>query len=294
MPRQVLIADSTKITAFLECPEYYNLKHNQCLGTDTEVDEPIMAGTFGHKLLDLYYSNLHLGIEKASEAALAFEPPAEFNLSKELVSLIRERFNLYWMTYSRNDIKPLTKRVHQITFLVDYQDESRSGMYPKDTYPNIALVEQGFSYSLLDTKEYLFVLEGKVDLIGEVSKFQFRKRDLYNKSIQFRNYSLALDISMAVINYIRLHKAVEKDTLKRDLISFSPQERRKWKEELTETFIKMARAKKQRFYERNRSSCPGQFGYKCEYTPICDEIDPLVQVAIKENKYKKIEEWKPW
>ncbi len=259
MSRQVLIADSTQITHFLECPEFHNLKDKQHLGTDTEVDEPIMAGTFGHKLLDTYYSNLHLGIEKASELALAFEPPMEFNLSSELISLIKERFNLYWMTYSRNDVKPLMKRVHIISFR-DIKPELEligglyifpeiKELYPIDTYPNVALVEQGFSYELLNTSEYLFVLEGKVDLIGEISntkvwvdhKFQFRKRDLYNKSIQFRNYSLATDLNMAVINYIRLHKAVEKDTLKTDLISFSPQERRYWKQELIEIFISMAR-----------------------------------------------------
>jgi hypothetical protein len=300
--RQVLIADSTQISAFLECPEYYNLKHKQNLGLDTEVDEPIMAGTFGHKLLDIYYANLHLGVDKAVELAQSFEPPIEFNLSLDLISLIRGRFNLYWMTYSRKDIVPLTKRIHKIEFKwIGPFIAKNSREYPIDRYPNVALVEQGFSYELLNTSEYLFVLEGRIDLIGEINgtklwadhKFQFRKRDLYNKSIQFRNYSLVTDLSMGIINYIRLHKETSKDTLKRDLVTFSPAERRHWKQELTEIFIKMVKTIKSGSFERNRDSCPGKFGYKCEFTPICDEYDPLIQVEIK-KRYKEIPVWKPW
>lgn len=305
MSRSVLIADSTQISAFLECPEYYNLRHKQNLGLDTEVDEPIMAGTFGHKLLDIYYANLHLGVDKAVELAQSFEPPTEFNLSSDLINLIRERFNLYWMTYSKKDIVPLTKRVHQIV-IIKQSDSPPADIeeyigYPIDKYPNIALVEQGFSYELLNTSEYLFVLEGRIDLIGEINgtklwsdhKFQFRKRDLYNKSIQFRNYSLVTDLSMGIINYIRLHKETSKDTLKRDLVTFSPAERRHWKQELIEIFIKMVKTVKSGSFERNRDSCPGKFGYKCEFTPICDEYDPLIQVEIK-KRYKEIPIWKPW
>ena len=58
-------------------------------------------------------------------------------------------------------------------------------------------MRKGFSYELLNTREYLFVLEGKVDLIftdfggGFMDhKTQFRARSLYKKSLKSRTSSI--------------------------------------------------------------------------------------------------------
>ena len=175
--------------------------------------------------------------------------------------------------------------------------------FPIDLFEPNPLVEKGFSFELLNTLDYLFILEGRVDLIGDLNgtlcfldhKFQSRKRNLYQKSIQFRNYSLALNLPLGIINYIRLAKEVTKeDTFKRELIQFPLWEREWWRGELIKLFHHIASSMKSKEFKKNYSQCTGKFGYHCQFTKICEEHNLVTIDAIKEQHYKKKEEWKPW
>lgn len=290
--RQTIIADSTRISTFLECPEKLNLGYIQNLTPSNQVDEDMAAGAYGHKLLEIYYKNKNAGLQYALDQCSKFHLSKEFPLDQELRQLVADRFKFYWMAYSQNDYTTLNHSVKIIK--ID------NGL-PHEYFTQEPLVEQGFSYPLLDTKEYLFVLEGRIDWIAQAQsmnlwidhKFQFRRRDLYAKSIQFKNYSLATGLSVGVINYIRLHKKVEDKTLQRQTVSFSPLDMKCWREELIEIFIQMAKATKQG-YNKNWNSCSGKFGYPCQFTDICEEHNLVTIKAIKSTKYVKREEWKPW
>jgi hypothetical protein len=132
-------------------------------------------------------------------------------------------------------------------------------------------------------------------------KFQSRERDLYLKSIQFRNYSMVTKLPIGVVNYIRFAKKIEKDkTFKRAVISFSRLEMEAWRQELLAIFNRVEQFL--RFPEtmssveiRNWAACSGRFGYTCEFTPLCEEWNnsPLVQLK-KEAEFKKKVEWRPW
>ena len=299
--RQVIIADSSKISTFEECNCKCNYSYNEHITSFGDEKEAIAAGTYGHKLLEIYYKALFQGHKAyaASNRALEFDMDRadkqedKFPLSTENRELVRARFSKYWMLYQERDFIPLFQPNNIITF-------SNSGMLV-DKLVDDPLVEKGFSYKLLDTSEYLFVLEGRIDMIDYSNsvkkfvdhKFQFRQRDLYSKSIQFRNYALASGCNIGIINYIRLHKNETDKTFVRQPISFNPSEIRLWREELIDIFIRMAQAEKQG-YPRNRDACPGKFGYPCEFVPICDEGNPHVREAIKNTNFKKKVEWKPW
>ena len=307
MRRQIVIADSSKISAFKECPMRCNKQYNESITSLLgENKEAIAAGTYGHKLLERYYLGIFHGLgqfesaQKALEFDLDNEDKAEekYPLSDENRKIVRDRFNKYWMLYSTRDFIPhfQSKPYHSITV---NGNGTLSDEYGQSVEP---LVEKGFSIKVLDTPEYLFVLEGRIDLISFDNsqpkwvdhKFQFRERNLYAKSIQFRNYALATGINLGIINYIRLHKNETDKTFIRQPIAFNPAEMRMWKEELITYFIEMAACQKSGVWPTNRDACSGKFGYECEYTAICDEPNEFVQLAIKENNYKKKVEWKPW
>lgn len=306
MTRQIVIADSSRISTFGECPEKLNLSYKQNLTHFDDEKEAISAGTYGHKLMEIYYNCIARGSKPdvASGIALKFDVDKEdkvdpqFPLSDENRKLVRSRFEKYWMLHTGRDFEPGFQRLSQYQITID-----ENGL-PVDNYVDVIdpLVEKGFSYPVLDTKEYLFILEGRIDLIDTSNnlrkfvdhKFQFRERKLYEKSIQFRNYALASGCNFGIINYIRLHKSETDKTFVRQPISFNPGELQVWKEELTEIYIRMAKAEKSGEYYRERSSCPGKYGYSCEFTHICDEPNEFVRINIKNTNYKKKVEWKPW
>lgn len=310
MSKQIVIADSTQLQTFCECPTMWLHSFHDNITLEGSIKDDIKMGTMGHKWLEIYYRSLGIdgNLQNAVAAANAInfdeldKVDAEgFPLDKAKRSTVIDRLQLYWMKYSKlRDFIPICKQKHAVAF--------NSEGVPYDCYEKVPLVEQGFSYELLNTSEYLFVLEGRIDLLTEVNgtfhwvdhKFQSREHDLYQKSIQFRNYSLATNCSVGVINYIRLHKAVSDSTLERVAVSFGSAELRAWRSELIDIFVSMAKSMKklsdQKSYafERNRSACAGKWGYPCQYTPICEE--PLRQVGdlIKVQKYIQKKEWRPW
>lgn len=300
MPRQILILDSSQISLFDECETKWKLSYGENLTTSNDVREDMAMGTFGHHLLEIYYKDRSVGSQADMAAAHAVDWANKldgFPLSAEKKATVLNRFQDYWMTYSRKDIEvAMGKPVHRIE-----QDK----IFPDniiDVYDPNPLVEKGFSYELLNTPDYLFILEGRVDIIGTLSgtlafmdhKFQGRSHELYQKSIQFRNYSLALDLSLGIINYIRLHKEITKDTLKREIISFPPWERKWWKTELIKIYLRIAERMRSKDFEMNFSACPGKYGFKCEFTKICEEHDLVTIDAIKNQNYKQKEVWTPW
>jgi hypothetical protein len=300
MPK-TLILDSSQIACFMECPQKWKLQYDERLTTSLGLPrEDFTMGTYGHKLLEIYYQSLADGLSqsKAVSASFTFDPdyqdckcghhreshvsecqeicgclsfdPILFPLSQDKRELIRKRFDDYWMMHSRNDISP-------------------------------QIVEKGFSYPLLDDEEWLFILEGRIDIIGLFAgqqvfmdhKWQGRAHELYTKAIQFRNYSLATGLPIGVINYIRLQKEVSKDTFVRRVIQFSSLERSFWKQRLISIYKRIAKSIEDGC-EMNESSCAGRFGIPCEFTRVCEEPNDLIRIAIKENTFHKKEEWKPW
>src|ERR1041385_8702001 len=283
---QTLILDSSQISTDLECQEKWNLSYIENLTRSITIDDPIAAGTLMHKYLEIYYKSIGYGHTplNAYKIAAAFNPDLEdkadagqYPLGTDLRKRVLGRFTDYVTVYTAKK---------------DYEVAKKK-----------PLIKQGFSYELLNTNEYLFVLEGKIDLLAVLGsehvwvdhKLQFRERELYSKSIQFRNYSLATGLNLGVINYIRLHQSVNEKTLVRQPISFSSLENRLWKQELIEIFISISKSLTNGVgFKKNRESCSGKFGYACPFTPICEEWSGETREAIKQRDFVQKKEWKPW
>ena len=320
MSKFTLVQDSSQISSFLECPQKwmnYYIKRLEPAGFHIE-DEAMNAGTYGHKLLDIYYRLKHrgVGLNDALEACFAYNPDedvCECGCSKEfhctvaaldieeckrckkcikfrphpfpLASLtrgnVRRRFREYVFQYQQNDITPLSEQ-H---------------------------VEVGFSENIYEDDENLFVLEGRIDLIGQLQgldcfmdhKFQTKTHWLYLKSVQFKNYALITKLPMGIANYVRLQSKIQPDSLSRDIVTFNTVELAAWHKRLIQIFFRMKKAL-QTQPERNWNACSGgRLTYEkdkpqyCWYTGLCEEPDSKI-VEAREKQLFKIKEnvWRPW
>lgn len=281
-----LILDSTQITQFLSCPEEWNLAHNENLESNAVNRKFIDGGSYGHKMLEVYYKGKLSGLtrDQAIENAYEIKVPEYLQVDPEDIPIIKEKFLLYVAKFEFNDFQP-------------------SGSES---------VEVGFSFKVFENESSLYILEGKIDahsngiIRGSYNgmpafmdhKFQYRARALYPKRIQFRNYALATDSRMAIINYIRLTKKTDQTTFERKLIPFSKVELDLWHKRLIQIYqsveISMRMAAGGAPYEHRWNSCEGKFGYPCQFTEICECTDQLTLNAVKATKYHQIPVWKPW
>lgn len=306
MNKQALILDSTQIDAYLTCPQLWFYGHKERLtpAMGYPTGDAMSMGTLGHKFLELYYKAMAegLGQQAGIDRAQDFNPDEEsclycnkpkvyhprescidfeskpFPLDKPSRAAVLQRFREYTYTYSQRDIEPISP----------------------------ALVEVGFSHLLFEDADKQYILEGRMDLIGSLAgtrlwtdhKFQLRSRNLYKKSIQFRNYGLVayetMGLTMGLVNYIRLTKGITKDTFSRDIITFNAPELAMWKQTLIDIYDTIYSEQMNGTYPKNWSACSGKFGYPCDFTPLCEESNEGIIKAKHDNLYTIREEWKPW
>lgn len=316
MSKFVLTLDSTQLQAFSECPQMWQLAYREHLvRAGAEEKEAMNAGTYGHAMLDIYYKGRAAGfsLDDSIDLANCFDPdkqtcecghplkehgdyltddwecvtgcecdlwrPKPYPLNQDLRYLVRGRVRDHIFKYRNNDIVPIS--------------------------PDS--VEVGFSEPIYEDDDNLFVLEGRIDVLGTIQginlvldhKFQMRKRDLYRKSIQFRNYNLVSGVQTLMINYIRLTKKVDETTFVRSVASFQPAETRWWQGELIKYFFAIKKELRncdvdQQILRQEWGACSGKFGYPCSYTDLCEHTDSSLIQIIKDTQYTKKEEWKPW
>lgn len=341
-PKLILILDSSQLSTFSECPMLWDYSYRQRLESSSKAPKtPVDMGTYGHKLLEIIYKERASGRAKGAEdVAFAYNIDKETcrcghskerhvytdlgtiklengTLSHEMGSACGsigckcDSFVGVQFPLSEVERKQVQQRV------LDYT------MYEGSAFPELRAtsadhVEVGFSHLLYEDDQRLYILEGRVDLIGSIAgncpdgwadhKFQMRARDLYLKSIQFRNYSMVLEKAIGVVNYIRFTQKLEigrnvrNPTLKRDLISFSRAEMVWWKNEVTsmfghvENYIKNEGQFSEQSARRNWGACSGKFGYPCDFTPLCENLpfgQQLVQIKQDQDFIVK-PEWRAW
>ncbi len=315
--KQTLILDSTQIDAFLTCPRLWHYGHKLRLTQRDDGDTKVamQMGTYGHKLLEIFYRTRAEGssLSVALEQAMAFDPDTE-SINCQNCNLVQEEHS---DPDGCQEFKPkpypLDKPNRE---LVKKQIRMYVLVYgPSDYIINDPeSIELGFSHKLYEDEDYLFILEGRIDLLEPVlnvtklayadHKFQMRKHNLYKKSIQFKNYGLVTRATLAQVNYVRFTKEVNKDTFSRELISFTPIEHEAWESRLIgiyKTIAKVIRESNENplYWQTmpsnpNWASCSGKFGYPCDYVSLCEETNPNVALVKIDSSFRRREEWRPW
>ncbi len=279
MSRFSLALDSTQITDLLACPYRWNLAYREHLIHKFQKKEAFDWGTIMHALLEAFYLKLKNGSRRdiAMNNALTLFDEARKSvrtiISAEDKRFIEQRFIAYTIQRTPHDITPLE-------------------------------VEKGFSIPILDNENFLFVLEGRIDMIGQLEngtklwmdhKTQDRKYDLYDHSIQFKNYSLATGLGYGMVNYIGWQDTITKDTFRRQLVHFSPLTLQLWRERLITIFMGAAANILGNTFPLNESACHQKWGI-CEFSEVCPSVEPhsKIREGLVKINYMKREPWLPW
>lgn len=317
----VLTLDSSQISTFLDCPTMWQLGYRERLQPSAARENtPMDMGTYGHKLLEIIYKE-----RAAGRPGSAIDTAFAYNIDKETCRCSHSHdyhidsaspfctncrsigcpcteFEPIEFPLSPTDRQFVRDRVLEYTMV-------EGVVIPELVPQSAAHVEVGFSQRIYEDPERLYILEGRIDLLGQIAnnvpngwadhKFQTRERDLYLKSIQFRNYAMVTGLQLGVVNYIRFARKIEKDkTFKRAVISFSLHELEAWRGQLIQIFQKIERFLLGKLPEveiHNWAACSGRYGYPCDFTPLCEEWNQPELVQLKKvAEFKKKAEWRPW
>jgi hypothetical protein len=281
--------DSSQLSTYLKCNEKWNLSGRQHLRLSGAATGPLDNGTVFHKLLELYYierftSNVY---DSAQEALTKFLASEEAKLVDEPTRLfLVSRFRDYIIFYSQSDFQPL--RI--------------------DGIPSIEL---GFSSVFYEDNHRKFILEGKIDLLTSYRedlsfvdhKTQGHAMQIYPYTPQFLTYAMVTKSKKAVINIIRLHKEVTKDTFIRVPITFADHQIERWKQTVMKVFVEiyavLIRAEatgQDPIFNQNQGECGGAFNSNpCPFTSLC-EMNPDNKVMYNNIRSFKYHEriWRPW
>jgi len=274
-----LALDSSQIVSFMTCRRKWYHEYRLNIELKDKDHDFFSKGTIMHGLLERYYQNIDLGWDKAQKIACE-----SLRADRKLLGLVDPttfenllaRFLLY-VSIHQNDLIPV---VH---------NEKKC-------------VELGFSYPLVDNNLFLFVLEGRVDLVAKFDQFivvvdhksQGRRKKFYSRTIQFMDYCLALNTSRMMINVIGVQDRFKPEYMFQQLFYYSPEVLKEWKKKLILIFYQIANAIITETFEKNESACPGKYDYPCEFCQICEETAPDIQKQLIQIKYKEREPWQPW
>ena len=329
MSKQIVIADSTQIAAFLQCERLWNYEHRQRLvPLEAGTSDAISMGSYGHKLLEIYYNSIidGKGAEHGINAARAFDIDNfictcshSIDYHRELISPTSipqececnaqscncELFEPVRFPLDAVDRQTVLNRFEEYCYI---QAARSNIIHPAHT-------EVGFSELLYEDADRMYILEGRIDLIGTYGsngneqqvivdhKFQLKEKRLYKKMIQFRNYAMVAKANLMLLNMIRLAKGVTPRTFETIPISFTDVEHQWWRRELISIYDRMAEILPSQFMDveereplPNWSSCSGMYGYECNYTRLCEptEQEPTLLEAKKQALYKIKPVWSPW
>lgn len=334
MNKLILTLDSTQINAFMQCPQMWKYGQQMRLtpAAGFATGEAMQMGTLGHMYLERYYKALSISNEHgtAIEYALQFDPDRHICKNcKKIAELHGSSFKCpegetEWKPEPYPLGMPERAQVQQRFREYCYTYMAQKDIIPKST----GHVEVGFSHILYETMYRIYILEGRMDLIGSIGttemwmdhKFQLRQRNLYKKSVQFRNYGMiayeTMGINTGMVNYIRLTKGVSKDTLSRELITFGPGEHAAWKKRLLQIYdniayqitmnaagdpkdwpgliVEVGLEETIHGFTKNWAQCSGSFGYPCDFAPLCEESHDSIKDAKVNSLYTIRPEWKPW
>ena len=276
-------ADNSQINTFTSCPRkwyYANILNLQSKGAQKPA---LDKGTIFHALLDFFYRKVALGASFDEAYKYSIET-FQRNYKKGLIP----------SDLSANEIKFLASR-----FFHYYSYYSVKGDYRPMVVMGRPQIEVGFSITLAETAFYLYILEGKIDMITSDHFFvdhktQSRFYDHYRFDPQLLTYGIATGCTQAVYNYIGLQQKVDTDTFRRLPHKFSAEKLEQYKKYLISVFHKMALCIQQNNFPEEYTACSGKYG-PCQFHVI-DE--PTNSAERKMNLLATFTntkpQWQPW
>jgi len=277
--KTIISLSQSQISEFLRCPQLWNLHTAQNWGKPEQDERYYLdEGTIVHAFLEHYYrDSTPLG-----------------NIPSKFTGEVKE----IWRDFDVTD--KYKERPAHLTkdFLFERIKLYVMGkMMRGDWRARENGVEVGFSTVIYEDDQFVFVIEGRIDLITTDNcivdhKTQSRWANLYMRKVQFVTYAMATGLSHVIANYIMLTKEVNAQTFRTDLVSFSKAELEYWKNYLIEwVFWKIARWE----IWQNHGACGGTYdSWPCMFEKVCWEQNEEMRARILRHNFVKIEEHRSW
>lgn len=278
MPREILVADNSQISDFMNCETLWYYNYIKRIQPATYRPFALDRGTVIHNLLDTFYSHRHL---MSSQDAYKYS-----------IEVLKK--NLHRINLTQDELDFLSKRY----YMYYLHWEARQGHYKPLVINDKPQVEVGFSIPIVDNEMFYFVFEGKIDLITENLKFvdhktQSREYDHYAFDTQWLSYSFATKIYLGEINYIGLQKNIVPATFRRQSLALSEGHAERWRKKLIKLFYRMYRAKTSGKYEENDKHCLNKYG-PCAFHSLHEALTPTAKDMKILINFGPRPAWEPW
>ncbi len=330
MEKTVINLDSSQLARIGECPVqwYYHsvMKIAEGPKRDYVGATPIMEmGTLGHKFTERWYVGKVRGMKLTDsiDFALDWNPNANTCFcghAKEYHELVHENIMIGDSVVCKHCDPSCAEHTFRAVEVIDNKSISRV----RDRFTQYAMIytglrdfeftderqlEVGFSEVIYEDDKRVYILEGRIDGLPTYfespcfvdHKWQEKKRVLFTKSIQFKNYALVAKVNMGYINYVRLAAETDKDTFQRVPITFTSLDHEFWKQKLirkfkvVEDFLHETRMNDgiPPAHYGNDASCGGVW-HPCSYQRLCENWDKKLIQIIADTNYHQRAVWKPW
>jgi hypothetical protein len=289
--------DSSKVDLLHMCPQKFFWRHELGLvpiGQEGDFANPMQFGFALHKALESLYNDS--GFSEDVTCPCPTFHGCEICDGKAVPRFVAQ----FLINYPEDpsDEKDPRTRARGLEILYQYIEKWRS-----DQFEAIA-VEVPFT---IPFKEFNFI--GRIDLVGRWKdsgrifpndhKSTTRFGDLFDQqfklSLQMSGYIVALEeitrepVDEAQINAIRVTSKIDDDSFRRLTTSRTPEEKRRWRQEVEEAFQQIKHFRSINFWPRHAPFACSAYFRKCEYYSLCISGEQtqrdLIQTAF---------EVKPW
>lgn len=287
--KQILALDSHSLSYYQHCPEEYRYKALVQI-EQVNTKNAFVQGTYWAKMLEIYY-----------RARIKYESKwKQAGTYNDKMSALSKRLGRSANTYAG------------FTDIEQNLWSTRIQLYHKTFYREnwIPLaVETGFSFVLYEDSEYLFIYEGRPDLIMSIidpfnnskrvtavcdHKTRAMNRDLIDFNNQVNGYLCATQANYFFYNYCG--KQMEGGPAKyfqRQLVLRPQPVLERWKLNTIQWYLKIAHSIRHNKFDLSMQ-CTGQYG-PCDFVKLCSANDKLEYDSVMNSSFKKRErEWKAW
>ena len=267
MQKITLIQNSHSLTNFIQC-EQLHAYADLCGFSVPEPKKKFERGTLVSRILQNYYYRKIKGKDQ-----VVTDPLLLRNLAVKKMGVSNDEARLFMQT------------------MIDYFDE-----YEDETWIPLA-VEHGFSKTIYEDDKYLFVYEGRPDLIVKLDnnlivvdhKTQGTKYDYFPYNNQVMGYIWSVGCNTFAYNYI---KFTQHDKFRRSVHSFSDAQIEQWRSDTIEQYFRIAHAYEKHSFQHSWQ-CQSRFG-TCDFVQVCTIPKVENKAWLLKTQYIQKERRKSW
>lgn len=280
MSKLTLILDSSQLTEAQNCPRADLFSRIQNW-EPKESRAALSKGGFFHDALKIYYGRKRDGA--------AFD-----QIKQEVMDFFTQNVAELSTTpgVETSDLLLVQRRIMEY---IKHDWYSRSEW-------KILAIEEGFSVKLYEDSFCLYIYEGRIDLVVEVSgkravvdhKTQAMKYDWLHYSNQMMGYCYAAKAKYAIYNYIGLQQDVNDNTFRAQMESFREDQIERWRQDTIKAYDEILFNMLFNRFTRRRSGCINRFGH-CRFYDVCKAVTDEGEQQILASHFKKREKpWRAW